>query len=68
MRIFTRQLRPMKKRTRVDIAAIRESVRRKEVSIEWIRKEHQLADVLTKQGADSSKLAAVLEKGHIHIE
>lgn len=56
------------KRTRVDIAAIRESVRRKEVSIEWIRKEHQLADVLTKQGADSSKLAAVLEKGHIHIE
>ena len=57
----------MIKRTSVDIAAIRESVRRKEVSIEWIRKEHQLA-VLTKQGADSSKLAAVLEKGHTHIE
>ena len=38
------------KRTRVDIPAIRQSERRKEISLEWIRKENQLADVLTKRG------------------
>ena len=53
------------KRTRVDIAAIRQSVRRKEISLEWIRKENQLADVLTKQGADSTKLLSVLKSGRI---
>ena len=53
------------KRLRVDIAAIRECIRNKEVSIEWVSKENQLADVLTKQGADSMKLAQVLKQCHI---
>ena len=48
------------KRLRVDIAAIRECIKNKEVSIEWVSKENQLADVLTKQGADSVKLAQTL--------
>jgi hypothetical protein len=51
------------KRLRVEIASIRESIRNKEVSIEWIDKEKQLADVLTKQGADSIKLGTVLHNG-----
>ena len=53
------------KRLRVDIAAIRECVRNNEVSIEWVSKENQLADVLTKQGADSTKLMKVLRECHI---
>ena len=53
------------KRLRVDIAAIRECINNKEVSIEWVSKENQLADVLTKQGADSTKLAQVLQQCHI---
>ena len=53
------------KRLRVDIAAIRECIKNKEVSIEWVSKENQLADVLTKQGADSTKLAQVLQQCHI---
>jgi transposase InsO family protein len=52
------------KRLRVDIAAVRECIRNQEVCIEWVSKENQLADVLTKQGADSTKLAQVLRQCH----
>ena len=53
------------KRLRVDIAAIRECVRNKEISVQWVPKEDQLADVLTKQGADSTKLVKVLCQRHL---
>ena len=36
------------KRLRVEIASIRESIRRKEVEVEWVENQRQLADVLTK--------------------
>ena len=53
------------KRLRVDLAAIRESIRKGEIKVEWIPKTKQLADCLTKQGADSKKLRDVLEKGNL---
>ena len=53
------------KRLRVEIASIRESIRRKEIEVGWIENEKQLADVLTKQGADSTKLMRVLQDGHL---
>ena len=49
------------KRLRVDIAAIRDEVRDRVIAVEWIEKEYQLADVLTKQGAGSEKLLGVLK-------
>ena len=55
----------MKKRTRVDIAAIRQSIYNQEIDLQWIRGENQLADPLTKQGADSFKQKNVLNKGKI---
>ena len=51
------------KRLRVEIAAIRESIRRDEVKVKWVPHEKQLADCLTKQGADSSALFEVIKKG-----
>ena len=53
------------KRLRVEIAAIRQSTRNNEIRVEWIDKEHQLADSLTKQGADSTKLLKTLYTGRI---
>ena len=53
------------KRLRVEIAAIREAIRRKEVQVDWIPKTVQLADCLTKQGADSKKLMEVLAEGRL---
>ena len=48
------------KRLRVDIAAIRQSISRKEFTLKWIDAKHQLADALTKQGADVTKLLETL--------
>ena len=53
------------KRLRVEIASIRESIRDDLVEVQWLRKEDQLADVLTKQGADASRLLNVLRKSNI---
>ena len=53
------------KRLRVEIAAIRESLRNGEVQVDWIPKTKQLADCLTQQGADSKKLMEVLEDGRL---
>ena len=54
------------RRLRVDIAIIKEMILREEVSaLKWIPAISQLADSLTKLGADSTKLLAVLETGHI---
>ena len=51
------------KRLRIDIAALREMVNSKEIhDIRWVPTEHQLADCLTKQGAKSDKLMAVIQQ------
>ncbi|XP_057290806.1 uncharacterized protein LOC130613486 [Hydractinia symbiolongicarpus] len=44
------------KRLRVDMASLRQSTNQKEVILKWIPTKHQLADVLTKQGANSTLL------------
>ena len=49
------------KRLRVDIAAIRQSITRKEFVLKWIETKLQLADTLTKQGADATKLLETLK-------
>ena len=49
------------KRLRVDLAAIRQSISRNKFKLRWIKTKHQLADSLTKQGADSSQFVESLE-------
>ena len=51
------------KRLMVDMSALREAVERREVEMEWIPTGDQLADVLTKEGADKRKLRRVMCKG-----
>ena len=46
----------------VDVAELREMVKLKEVSIEWVDGRFQLADSLTKTGASRDTLLDVLEK------
>lgn len=53
------------KRLRVDIAAIREEIRKRTIVIDWIPKSDQLADVLTKQGANRDNLLNVLKNSHL---
>ena len=50
------------KRLRVDLAAIRQSISRNEFTLQWIDTKHQLADALTKQGADAAKLLDALKE------
>ena len=53
------------KRLRVDIAAIREEIRKRSILVDWIPKSEQLADVLTKQGANREHLLNVLRNSHL---
>ena len=53
------------KRLMVDISALREMIDRNEVIIQWTESEHQLADVLTKLGANYKKLSGVLSHGQL---
>lgn len=53
------------KRLRVDIAAVRESIKRKEITVQWIDNKSQLADVFTKQGANIQVLIDVIKCGQI---
>ena len=55
------------KRLRVELAAIREMQEQSEISIRWISKENQLADVLTKKGAQCNKLLSTLQNGNLNI-
>ena len=52
------------KRLRVDLAVIRQSVSRNEFKLRWTETKHQLADSLTKQGTDSSRLVETLESAN----
>lgn len=52
------------RRLRVDIAIIKDMLTKNEIeSLKWLPSESQLADSLTKQGADAKKLLNVLESG-----
>ena len=51
------------KRLRVDISAIRESVRNSEMKIEWVPKEQMIADVLTKSWSNPDLLMSTLKNG-----
>ena len=53
------------KRIRVNIASIQESVEKNEVSLEWIDRNEQLADCLTKSGADSSHVLHAVSSGEL---
>ena len=53
------------KRLMVDMSALRQMVTEKEVTIRWIPAEKQLADVLTKSGANKAKLTGVLASGSL---
>ena len=53
------------KRLPVDIAALRESVKRKEITVNWVDMKSQLADVFTKQGVNTQTLIDTLKCGQI---
>ena len=53
------------KRLMIDMSALRQMVSEKEIEVIWIPAAKQLADVLTKSGADKSKLRNVLMKGSL---
>ena len=52
-------------RLRVDIAALREMVIKKEITVIWKEKHHQLADCLTKKGASTQLLTETLQTGFL---
>ena len=45
----------------IEIARIREMKDLKELSIQWVKKKEQLADVMTKRGASPERLLEVLK-------
>ena len=49
------------KQLRVDIAAVRESIKHKKIIVQWIDNKGQLADVFTRQGANSQVLLDVIK-------
>ena len=55
------------KRHKIDICALRDMLRREEVyAVEWVKSECQLADALTKNGVNATKLINSLQ-GHLPI-
>ena len=53
------------KRLRIEMAVVREMVEKNEIKLDWISKEYQLADVLTKKGASCEMLIDVIKNGKI---
>ena len=53
------------KRLMIDMTALRQMVERREVEIEWIPTGQQLANVLTKEGADKRELRTVIAEGRL---
>jgi len=53
------------KRLRIDIGAIKESIRKNEVDVRWCPGSQQLANCLTKKGAQSSDLLRVIRSGRL---
>ena len=52
-------------RLRVDVARIREMVKLKEITVQWMPHKSQLADALTKAVASSHKMLEVLTGGRL---
>ena len=56
-------------RLRIDIDAIKEPLMKQEIhEIKWINSTQQLADILTKTGANTSLLLNVLRKGTLSMQ
>ena len=54
---------------RIDIGALKEIISNKQIeNIIWIKSAHQIADSLTKHGANSLPLINVLQEGHFQIQ
>ena len=53
------------KRLRVELGSIRESIRNKEIDLQWVLGKEQIADSLTKQGANVNTLVTVLNEGSL---
>ena len=54
------------KRLRIDLAAIKEMMKKKKISaVCWVGNNHQLSDCLTERGACSNKLLEVINTGHL---
>ncbi|KAL4239622.1 hypothetical protein ACF0H5_000431 [Mactra antiquata] len=51
------------KRLRMDLASIKESVSKGDISVKWVQTCYQLSDCLTKAGADFHRLTEVLKTG-----
>ena len=52
----------------VDIAEIRNKIEIGEIDkVHWIENKEQIADAMTKAGADTARLHEVLEKAVIHV-
>ena len=56
------------KRLVVELGSIRESVREGEIDLQWVPRDEQIADSLTKQGANSNLLVNVLNDGVLPTE
>ncbi|GAB1607207.1 hypothetical protein Ahia01_001004000 [Argonauta hians] len=57
------------KRLKVDICVVRDYVKKKEIhQVCWISTEKQLADSLTKSGANQAKLLQVLQSARLQLE
>ncbi|CAL4179441.1 unnamed protein product, partial [Meganyctiphanes norvegica] len=56
------------RRLRIDIAAIKEMLERKEISaIKWVETSHQLSDCFTKKGVHVRKLLEILKSGNLYF-
>lgn len=53
------------KRLRVELGSVRESIREKEFVLQWVPGDEQIADSLTKQGANVNTLINVLNEGSL---
>ena len=55
------------KRLLIDMSAIREMIDKEELNLKWVNSENQLADVLTKLGANKQRLTSVLASGMLPL-
>ena len=55
------------KRLRVEVSAIRQMVENNEITVDWVPKQHQLSDVLTKKGACPLSLMKTLQGASIQL-
>ena len=53
-------------RLRVEMSVIREMKERGEIDLQWINKERQIGDCLTKKGASCIRMLTTLKNGKLH--